>query len=99
MPGRHVVVLILYDLTGRILLQHRTADAPTFPNHWAFFGGGLEQAESPEQAVRRECLEELEYAMDAPRLLVAQRFIHDGHQYTKHVFVEKYNGATLVLGE
>jgi 8-oxo-dGTP diphosphatase len=99
MVARHVAVLILYDGAGRILLQHRTMDAPTFPGYWAFFGGGIEQGESPEQAVKRESLEELGYAVTAPSLLAAQRFIHNGREYTKHVFVERYDGAALVLGE
>jgi 8-oxo-dGTP diphosphatase len=99
MVGRSVSVLILYDDEGRVLLQHRTKDAPIFPSHWAFFGGGVEQGESPEQAVKRESFEELRYAVNAPRLLAAQRFTYDGIEYTKHVFVEKYDGATLILGE
>jgi 8-oxo-dGTP diphosphatase len=99
MVERNVSVLILFDGESRILLQHRTEDAPTFPNYWAFFGGGVEDGESPEQAVKRESLEELKYAVNAPRLLVAQRFIYKGDEYAKHVFVEKYDGTILVLGE
>jgi 8-oxo-dGTP diphosphatase len=99
MTGRNVSVLILYDHERRILLQHRTEDAPIFPNHWAFFGGGLEEGESPEQAVKREGLEELGYAVTAATLLAVQRFVHNGHEYIKHVFVEKYDGSALTLGE
>ena len=98
MAEKQVSVLILYD-ENRILLQHRTEDAPIFPSHWAFFGGGIERGESPEQAVARESLEELGYAVSAPRLLTAQRFVYDGIECTKHVFIEKYDGAALVLGE
>ena len=32
MAGRNVSVLILYDNDSKILLQHRTKDAPTFPD-------------------------------------------------------------------
>src|SRR3979411_64028 len=99
MAGRNVSVLILYDHERRILLQHRTEDAPIFPNHWAFFGGGLEEGESPEQAVKREGLEELGYAVTTTTLLAVQRFVHNGNEYTKHVFVEKYDGSALTLGE
>jgi 8-oxo-dGTP diphosphatase len=99
MTGRNVSVLILYDHERRILLQHRTDDAPIFPNHWAFFGGGIEEGESPEQAVKREGLEELGYAVTAATLLAVQRFFHNGNEYIKHVFVEKYDGSALILGE
>ena len=99
MAGRNVSVLILYNNDSKILLQHRTKDAPTFPDYWAFFGGGVEAGESAVQAVRRESLEELGYELTAPRLLVAQKFAYRGSEHTKHVFVEQYNGATLILGE
>ena len=99
MAARNVSVLILYDNDSKILLQHRTKDAPTFPDYWAFFGGGVEEGELAEQAVKRESLEELGYELTAPRLFAAQTFVHKGSEYTKHVFVERYNGETLTLGE
>ena len=99
MAERNVSVLILYDSESRILLQHRTKDAPTFPDYWAFFGGGIEEGESAEQAVKRESLEELGYELTGPRLFTAQKFVYKGNEYTKHVFVEQYNGKALTLGE
>jgi 8-oxo-dGTP diphosphatase len=99
MARRNVSVLILYDNDSKILLQHRTKDAPTFPDYWAFFGGGVEEGESAEQAVKRESLEELGYELTTPRLFAAQTFVHKGSEYTKHVFVERYNGKALTLGE
>jgi 8-oxo-dGTP diphosphatase len=99
MAEKNVAVLILYDNESKILLQHPTKDAPTFPDYWAFFGGGIEAGESAEQAIQRESFEELGYELTAPRLFVAQKFIYRGSEYTKHVLVEQYNGATLILGE
>jgi 8-oxo-dGTP pyrophosphatase MutT (NUDIX family) len=96
---RNVAVVILYDNDGRILLQHRTKGAPTFPDHWAFFGGGIEGDETAEEAVKRETLEELEYQLAAPRLFGIRRLVHHGNEYTVHVFVEEYDGGKLTLGE
>lgn len=50
---------ILYDDNSRVLLMHRTSDAPTHPDYWGLFGGKIENGETPEMAVKREAQEEL----------------------------------------
>lgn len=59
---REVSLLIPYKIKkGEILvyLQKRTKDAKRLPDYFGFFGGGIEEDESPEQAFRREMQEEL----------------------------------------
>ena len=63
MAVRNVSVLALYNDQKEILLQHRSKDALRLPDYWAFFGGGIEGEETPEQAIAREILEELEIKM------------------------------------
>jgi len=99
MTATELSAIILYDHKNRILLQHRTNDAPTFPGYWSFFGGGVEPGETPEQAAVRETLEELSYALKMPQHWMSQHFVHDGRTYTQHIFLERYNGSELVLGE
>jgi len=99
MTVHQVAVVLLYDADGRMLLQHRTDDAPTFPSYWALFGGGIEPGETPEQAVCRECLEELGYTLTTPQLFAVNSLRHDSDDYLIHAFVERYNGAPLTLGE
>lgn len=48
----------IVDGLGRTLLLLRSKDAKINPNQWAFPGGKIEHAETPEQAVRRELKEE-----------------------------------------
>ena len=99
MTVRDVSVFILYTSTGRLLLQHRSNDASRLPSYWAFFGGGIEQGESPTEALKREILEELSYQVQGPYLLIAQKFRDEEDESTKYVFVERYQDQPLQLGE
>lgn len=92
-------VVIIYDDEGKILLQHRDNAAPTAPNKWSFFGGGMESGEIPVQTAIREIKEELEYDALSPRLVLV-RDLQDHPDFSKEfVFVEKYSGAKLTLRE
>ena len=99
MAIRNVSVLILYNSTGHILLQHRANDASRLADFWAFFGGGIEQGESPTEALERELLEELSYQVHKPYFLLAQKIRDDEDENTKYVFVEYYQDQPLQLGE
>ena len=58
MIERRVAVVFLVDPQGRVLMQHRDQHAKVSPNQWAFPGGKIEEGETPEEAARREVLEE-----------------------------------------
>ncbi|HEX8597441.1 MAG TPA: NUDIX hydrolase [Chloroflexia bacterium] len=77
-------MMLLVDPSGRVLLQLRTADAPTSSNYWALPGGSLEAGETPEEAVRREVREEAGIAvigqLELFRHLAA--YSHDGSTWT-----------------
>lgn len=61
----HVAIAILYR-DNKFLMQLRD-NIPTivYPGYWAFFGGHIEPGETPEVAVRREVLEEINYTLPA----------------------------------
>ena len=89
--------IILYDENKKILLQHRTDDAPIFPGKWGFFGGGIKKNETPKECVIRECYEELEYKLKKPKLIHQKRILLVFKQY---VFIEKYDASKkLILKE
>ncbi len=102
METREIVNLILHDRDGRILLQQRDEDAPTYPALWCLFGGGIDPGETPEQALTREAWEELRYRPQAPRLLCVRpyedaRYGKMGHHYC---FLEACSDKrSLRLGE
>jgi len=53
-------LLIGLDKEGKVLLHHKTADAPTNANLWVMIGGSVESGESADEAIRREVKEELD---------------------------------------
>jgi len=61
--GRWVAAALLVTADGRYLMQLRD-DVPTImlPGHWSLFGGSIDAGESADAALRRELLEELEFA-------------------------------------
>jgi 8-oxo-dGTP diphosphatase len=66
---RRIVGVMLVDADGRLLLQHRDAHAPVSPNQWTMPGGGIEPGEDPEEAGRRELLEETGLRVAGPLAL------------------------------
>jgi len=61
---RNVASALILNSNEEILLQKKTSDYIGFPNKWCLFGGGIEEGESPEEAIKRELLEELEYVFE-----------------------------------
>ncbi|NQU77867.1 NUDIX domain-containing protein [Candidatus Falkowbacteria bacterium] len=91
MKHRNGAIIILYDEEKKVLLQHRTDDAPRRPGCWGFFGGGIEGEETPEEAVVRETKEELNYTLGKPKLMMDVEYKNEEalRSGTLHIFTEK----------
>ncbi len=65
-----VKVFIKNKSTGKFLFHLRDND-PNIPNpnKWSLFGGGIEKDESPEEALKREVLEEIGIEIDSISLI------------------------------
>ena len=77
------VALAMLQREGRWLMQLRD-EIPTIvaPGCWGLFGGHLDPGETPEQALRRELLEEISWQPPAMDLVM----VHHIHRRTAHVF-------------
>lgn len=58
---------------GRVLLGHRHPERQNYPDCWDAVGGHIETGESPEQALVRECHEEIGVAVTSARLALTTR--------------------------
>nr|WP_321257501.1 A/G-specific adenine glycosylase [uncultured Pseudodesulfovibrio sp.] len=70
---------------GRILIQKRKPD-DVWPGLWEFPGGGIEQGETPEQAVVREYMEEVELAIDPVEKITTIVYNYTRYHVTMHCF-------------
>ena len=78
-------LIIPTDSDGRVLLQHKDDGAPSNPNTWCLFGGGVKEGESYEQAIRRELIEELDLALENIKFVMS----HDDNLIQRRIFTAK----------
>ena len=84
-------MVLLFDRESRLLiyLRDNKPDIP-FPDHWDFFGGHVEEGETPEQAMVREVKEEL--GIDLGQWKFFRKYIcEEGDVYpnVKHIYWAK----------
>jgi 8-oxo-dGTP pyrophosphatase MutT (NUDIX family) len=71
--------ILYHAASGKVLLHLRSADAPTHPSMWAFFGGRCEPGDGGDAVVawRREMDEELGVGLDAAYIKVIREEIRN----------------------
>ena len=67
MGARTPIAVAALVRDGRVLLAHRHPRRRWYPDCWDLLGGHVEPGEQPEEAVRRECREELGVVIHDPR--------------------------------
>jgi 8-oxo-dGTP pyrophosphatase MutT (NUDIX family) len=80
--------LLIESKEGRVLLQLRD-DKPgiPYPNCWGTFGGQIEENETPEEAIEREIMEELEYKLSNPEYF--GNFPFDGYNIYMYRIIDR----------
>jgi 8-oxo-dGTP diphosphatase len=83
------VSALLRNRQGQLIAQLRD-DKPglMFPAHWSTLGGRIEEGETPDEAMRRELIEEIEICppMTFWRLFEHQ-FVNEGKSYEVDIYV------------
>jgi 8-oxo-dGTP diphosphatase len=99
-----IAVAFLVDARGHVLLQLRDEHAPRAANVWGMVGGGVEEGEDYDSAMRRELLEEtgIEVAAEDLALWLETRFAYsDGEHSDYRVYAGRVDltDDDIVLGE
>ena len=99
-PIRRVSNVVLYNDNNEVLVQQRTDDAPIYPSYYSLFGGKIDGDESAKDAAIRECIEELNYQLQDPTLVIHEFHDSEYGKREKFIFVEKFdNTKELTLNE
>lgn len=95
-PGKNVIHIematgvLVHE--GQVLIQKRKPD-DVWPGLWEFPGGCVEPGETPEQALRREYLEETELAVEPGEKLAVVKYAYTKYRVTMHCYLCKAAGS------
>jgi 8-oxo-dGTP diphosphatase len=96
---KEIAMVLLFDRFNRLLiyLRDNKPEIP-FPNHWDFFGGHIEEGETPEEALVRELKEEL--GVDLAHWNFFRRYVcteGDAYPNIKHLYWAKIDKISQEL--
>ena len=92
-----VVAAIIHDNDGRIFATQRGYGE--FKDYWEFPGGKMEPGETPEQALKREILEELETRIEIERFVTTVEYDYPAFHLTMHCYWCHVESGSLTLKE
>jgi 8-oxo-dGTP diphosphatase len=92
-----VVAAIIHDSDGRIFATQRGYG--DMKDGWEFPGGKVEAGESPEAALKREILEELETRIQIERLVTTVEYDYPKFHLKMHCYLCNIESGNLTLKE
>ncbi|HEX2926434.1 MAG TPA: radical SAM protein [Ruminiclostridium sp.] len=82
--------IIIENSQGKILFHHRDYNPQIkYPGTWVLFGGGRESNETPDQAIRRELMEELNLDISGYSFYGNYHYIDDEEEHLQYVYYTK----------
>jgi len=84
-------VAIIINKQGEFLLQKKTTDYEWFPGKWGFFGGGIEEGETPKEAIKRELLEESGIEFSNMEFFKTEKHLIKGVDFEETIFIVEFN--------
>jgi 8-oxo-dGTP diphosphatase len=98
-PTARYALNLLLDITDRLLLLLRAADAGLGPGLWGLPAGKIEPGETPTQAAARELTEEIGagHEVELLRYVGPLRDSYYGGQYEIHLFLQRWRRGEVVL--
>ena len=92
-----VVAAIIHDSDGRIFVTQRGYG--DMKDGWEFPGGKVEAGELPENALKREILEELETKIQIERLVTTVEYDYPKFHLKMHCYLCNIESGNLTLKE
>ena len=92
-----VVAAIIHNSEGRIFATQRGYG--DWKDYWEFPGGKMEAGESPEEALRREILEELDVQIVIERFVQTIDYNYPNFHLTMHCYWCHIESGSLILKE
>jgi len=92
-PKTKGVKAIIFNPDNKILMVRLTY----YPNTWTFPGGGVDANEKPEDAILRECKEEVGIKLEDVNFITSLNFNHEYKKDTLFVYKAKVNRLDFTI--
>jgi len=92
-PKTRGVKIVIFNQENKILMVRLTY----YPNTWTFVGGGVDKNEKPEDAILRECREEVGIKLNEVNLVKTLDFNHEYKKDTLFIYKTKIDNPDFEI--